>query len=706
MAISSALAAQETGYLLDEHYTIEEYVRRRVGYLSRHPDYAHVPYLFPMVRRAAEEIFKSEYERVHVLEVRRREQTAELEDLLPLPTTDNTQTLAQYGSRQWLSGVMWPSAGPATTAVNLTTSNSPNATFGTANNGVTSHTPAPPRSQSGQSTLDRTSPNGQIVPPSSVAAVPYTAGAVEQQGPRRPSLSAQAAPAMTQSAANTCPDVPSPQQTSTIDASGPPHAPNIDQPSTNKLAMAGSPTFDGNSTAATAPMAHVQHPGLGQFQLASPGAATLGTQQPQSTVSWTPPSAISNQAVVQQAQWFTPATSSSTYGGQYSQAVAQQAQWSTPATSSSTYDGKYSQAVAQQAPWFTPATSSSTYGGQYNQAVVQQAPWPTPATSSLSDGGQYNQALVQQAPWFTPATSPPTNGGQYNGPRVPSSVSQQGPLSTPSTSNHRSTEQRTSQSSSVVRVANGVAALANRGMSVPVKVKPGKKKVAATATAQSDATDSVLGEAPIDRHNAEVAADIEAKRQKYSKKRAAPQPSPEIDASSTIINNDERTAQTPEGTPSPAKKLKTLKGPRKTTEPPAKPNAKAPMAAHIEAVLAGTALPTSIAEALSTSATRHARLLTHHTTTTPPAPGAPPPDLLPEFFNPAAFPDANQVRCACGVAHDDGARMIACRGCGVWQHTLCMGVTDARRKFACQVCEPWRHRELVARLRVAGLQLP
>ncbi|KAK5136284.1 hypothetical protein LTR08_003657 [Meristemomyces frigidus] len=86
------------------------------------------------------------------------------------------------------------------------------------------------------------------------------------------------------------------------------------------------------------------------------------------------------------------------------------------------------------------------------------------------------------------------------------------------------------------------------------EVKPGKKKVAASATAQSEANDSVLGEAPIDRHNAEVAADIEAKRQKYSKKRAAPQSAPEIDAPSTS-NNEERSAQTPEGTTSPAKKL-------------------------------------------------------------------------------------------------------------------------------------------------------
>jgi hypothetical protein len=47
------------------------------------------------------------------------------------------------------------------------------------------------------------------------------------------------------------------------------------------------------------------------------------------------------------------------------------------------------------------------------------------------------------------------------------------------------------------------------------------------------------------------------------------------------------------------------------------------------------------------------------------------------------------VRCGCGVADDDGERMVACDACGVWKHTRCEGVPDDAPPppaFVCAAC--------------------
>ncbi|XP_020671720.1 PHD finger protein At1g33420 [Dendrobium catenatum] len=48
-----------------------------------------------------------------------------------------------------------------------------------------------------------------------------------------------------------------------------------------------------------------------------------------------------------------------------------------------------------------------------------------------------------------------------------------------------------------------------------------------------------------------------------------------------------------------------------------------------------------------------------------------------------------EVDCLCGAKDDDGERMMACDGCGVWQHTRCAGVNDQDKvpeKFICIKC--------------------
>lgn len=56
------------------------------------------------------------------------------------------------------------------------------------------------------------------------------------------------------------------------------------------------------------------------------------------------------------------------------------------------------------------------------------------------------------------------------------------------------------------------------------------------------------------------------------------------------------------------------------------------------------------------------------------------------------------VSCRCGAKDDDGERMLACDGCGLWQHTRCVGVNDldpVPETFSCLGCkslkQPLRH---------------
>ncbi|KAI7216020.1 hypothetical protein KC333_g5083 [Hortaea werneckii] len=109
---------------------------------------------------------------------------------------------------------------------------------------------------------------------------------------------------------------------------------------------------------------------------------------------------------------------------------------------------------------------------------------------------------------------------------------------------------------------------------------------------------------------------------------------------------------------------------------------------HLEAIIAGTRLPTNRALALRASHTRRARIG----------------DQQPEFFTPEDFPDDGQVRCVCGIVENDEMPMTACEGCNVWQHIACVGPAyyDGMGDYFCQMCDPFVHRDLLARLRRGG----
>ena len=184
-------------------------------------------------------------------------------------------------------------------------------------------------------------------------------------------------------------------------------------------------------------------------------------------------------------------------------------------------------------------------------------------------------------------------------------------------------------------------------------------------------------------------------------------------------------ARTPEpGIPEPVnkKKKKSAKKVANNKEPTSAPTKRRDSATetHLEAVVAGTALPKTTAEATQAARLRYDRLLAAHKAAQEAArknSSATPrkfskdvraPDFPPEFFSRSNFPKGEEedtVRCVCSVRADDGGQMICCdgEGCGVWQHVACMGEAvpeDLQEgRYECQICDVWGHRALVARLR-------
>ncbi|KAK0316507.1 hypothetical protein LTR01_000255 [Friedmanniomyces endolithicus] len=264
-----------------------------------------------------------------------------------------------------------------------------------------------------------------------------------------------------------------------------------------------------------------------------------------------------------------------------------------------------------------------------------------------------------------------------------------------------------------VHVGRNVSALAGRGMHVPVKQqKQGAKRAASEAP---QANDSVIG-SPGNKATPPPAHPL-SKRLKLNGPRD-PSQSPSKAASppakpSKIDKPESTKKQQPSG------------GRTKATQQAQPAIPKAGVARRsLESIIVGTRLPANEAEATQAASLRHERLLAQYnkastnpekqkkkttTRTSQTTPAAPAPDFPPEFFNPANFAPSQEqdsVRCVCGVDADDGADMVSCDECLVWQHTRCMGEGVPRKvaeeRYVCQVCSPWTHRRLVAKLRKDG----
>ncbi|KAK4569419.1 hypothetical protein LTR86_003182 [Recurvomyces mirabilis] len=265
--------------------------------------------------------------------------------------------------------------------------------------------------------------------------------------------------------------------------------------------------------------------------------------------------------------------------------------------------------------------------------------------------------------------------------------------------------------------SRNTSGLAGRGMHVPVKQKRGTKRKAETP--DPEPTDSVVDGGS--QALSETSSTDDQQRSKKKFKLLGPRdPSQPSSRAGTL----ELEVQGPK---EKKKKSKSAANAKAATSAPAKRRGSATKS-HLEAVIAGTALPKTKAEAIQAATLRYDRLLAIHkatldaaraaTTTT--SSGTAPrkyskdlraPDFPPEFFSRANFPrgeEEDSVRCVCGVRNDDGGQMVCCDGpgCGVWQHVACMGEAVpadlGAGRYECQVCDAWRHRVLVGGLRREG----
>ncbi|KAF2767804.1 hypothetical protein EJ03DRAFT_140375 [Teratosphaeria nubilosa] len=248
------------------------------------------------------------------------------------------------------------------------------------------------------------------------------------------------------------------------------------------------------------------------------------------------------------------------------------------------------------------------------------------------------------------------------------------------------------------------SSLSGRGMHQPVKQQRGTKRY---ATEPLEATDSVLGGSPAAQQSPSsthaTSNDTPARAESQGAASAADEPRKKIKLNLKASHRDTTTSPSP-----PAAKKPVQQAPRK------KPSQKQPpqpavSLTHLEKVIIGSAVAKTKQEAREASRIRHERLIDEYKVDediTGDIVEAEKPDFMPEFFNAAAFQDPyNEVRCVCGVTHDDRQKFVGCEddACQVWQHVACMGKAVPKNldkgTYFCQMCDPWAHRELLQELR-------
>lgn len=104
-------AYEGDGQIIHDSYTKANYIKRRHCFLGRHPDFSSNPQLLPKVNRDVSQVFESQADELSVEQVRSRELVCEIEPLLPLPTSTNTETLDNFGgtgTKEWTADIGHP----------------------------------------------------------------------------------------------------------------------------------------------------------------------------------------------------------------------------------------------------------------------------------------------------------------------------------------------------------------------------------------------------------------------------------------------------------------------------------------------------------------------------------------------------------------------------------------------------------------------
>lgn len=128
-SIGSAKEYEGDGHILHDSYNKSAYIKRRHGFLGRHPDFKANRELLPSITRGAEQVFHSQADELSVEQIRTRELVCEIQPLLPLPTSTNTETLDNFrstGTKEWTAETghppltrfsQSPQPSPATSAI-------------------------------------------------------------------------------------------------------------------------------------------------------------------------------------------------------------------------------------------------------------------------------------------------------------------------------------------------------------------------------------------------------------------------------------------------------------------------------------------------------------------------------------------------------------------------------------------------------------
>ncbi|KAK5682512.1 hypothetical protein LTS10_005640 [Elasticomyces elasticus] len=258
-----------------------------------------------------------------------------------------------------------------------------------------------------------------------------------------------------------------------------------------------------------------------------------------------------------------------------------------------------------------------------------------------------------------------------------------------------------------IHVNRNISSLAGRGLSLPVKHHPGKKRAAPDAP---DATDSAIA-SPANEALSESAQSPPKRIKLIGSRDPSRSPSKAVSPSEEASTN--RNIKPATRKPSPI---------TKTTKPTTSSRKTSSVASRLDEIVAGARLPRNKDEARQAANVRHERLLDQHQVMAEPRTNekrggrsrtsGPDPDCLPEFFNTENFADVDEngeevesVRCTCGVVTDEKVDMLSCDECRVWQHIHCMGEAVPKDvdtgDYLCQMCDPWAHRKLIATLRRA-----
>lgn len=106
-AVAEARRLEGDGRVVNEWYSLKEYTKRRLGFLGNHPAFRGATRLLPGIESAGKEVFAGQQETLSAQQVRARELVCEIDPLLPLSTTTNTDTLDDfqgYPADEWVPG--------------------------------------------------------------------------------------------------------------------------------------------------------------------------------------------------------------------------------------------------------------------------------------------------------------------------------------------------------------------------------------------------------------------------------------------------------------------------------------------------------------------------------------------------------------------------------------------------------------------------